>query len=809
MFPSTSEYMRLRNLTEAKQAKVQAELMRGTGSMLPFAYPVDLEPPFMPFDHGRLNAIDIAFLGLDGPFEPSPVKRFLKGLTGSPPETKYVPEKYECEESAVARQLILPALLETTPLLAEQFLLGLTVLDSASFEMIGTKDGITLQMTCGKSRINALTNQLETQYPQLSVRTREDGDLIAQILMETPNEVPTYYCEYCLEETHCYPLLTFRNWKIDPLSVAVSALSGFTGDHWGLLQVLWRPVRNDWAGNMHLAAHNEYDPSKPAFFDYPDLKACTQKLSRPLFAVSVRAAASSVGTMIALEGFLNQYSSPHNRFNRCPEEDMGSERALERAVNSLIRRFGYRFGMILNSEELAGLVHLPSPEIVSEALPRQTLRTAPAPSKVLGEGIALGENAHRGKTSLVRIPTELRNQHMYLIGATRTGKTTLMLNMILQDIEAGRGLAVVDPHGDLINEEILPRIPAKRVEDVVYLNPDDRDFPVAFNALQSDSQRDRELLCNDLIVVFQRLFGDSWGMRLEHILRYLLLTLLEHPGSTLRDVRQLLDNEAFRHEVIPKVSDPEVRDFWEYEFASYGEHAFSPIRNKLGKFLAYPTVRNMLLQPETKIEFGQIMDSGKILLCNLSQGQLGEEISNILGALLVSRLQIAAMARAGRPMHERRDFYLYVDEFQNYITSSFEKILSEASKYRLNLTLANQFLKQLPEKLQSAILDNVGTLLCFRTGTDVAYRLAKELGEFSIQDIANLGRCEVIARVGTSHDTFNIRTFLPPEKPIEDHVRDIVEHCRRRYATPRKEVEGKLQQDHKGPDLESLDDFYE
>ena len=203
------------------------------------------------------------------------------------------------------------------------------------------------------------------------------------------------------------------------------------------------------------------------------------------------------------------------------------------------------------------------------------------------------------------------------------------------------------------------------------------------------------------------------------------------------------------------------------------------------------------------------MDSGKILLCNLSQGQLGEEVSNILGALVVSRLQIAAMARSGKPMAERRDFYLYVDEFQNYITSSFEKILSEAGKYRLNLILANQFLKQLPEKLQSAILDNVGSLLCFRTGAEVAYRVAKELGDFTAQDIVNLKRGEVIARMGVSRNTFNMKTSLPQAKPTTTYGGDVIDNCRRNYATPRQDVENQLEQGRKRPNLESPDDFYE
>lgn len=793
--------MRLRTLTEAKQAKVEAELSRGTGSWPPYDYPVALEPPFAPFAPGKLTPADCTLLGIDGPYESGMLRRLF-----SPEAPAFTPEQRSRRESLAFLTIAPPATGDTTMVLAEHFLIALSTPEPIAFELIGHADRITVALATPASHAGALSSQLAAHYPCAGVT--EEGDPFGTLTFGESSPAPPDIWEFCLTDTHGHPLMVPRNFSVDPLTACLGAMASLSTRHWAVLQVLLLPTRCDWLGNLNAACRSEWSPTTPAFGDYPDLSACEAKLERPLFAVALRLASTSPQTLRALESSLRQFASPLNAFARCPEPTSYAD--AERALDALLRRETYRFGMLLNSAELASIVHIPGSSVPCETLRRRSTKTAAAPLVATGGGIILGENAHRGRCTTVRISADLRNRHVYLIGSTRVGKTTLMLNMLLQDIAAGRGVGVIDPHGDLIVEEILPRVPRERLDDVVYVNPDDRDWPIAFNVLATSSARERELVCDDLLVVLGRLFAESWGPRMEHLLRYLLLTLAERPGSTLRDVRRLLDDDRFRFETVERIADGELRAFWEHEFAGYPESAFAPIRNKLGKFLAYPTVRNLLVQPESRLDFATIMDQGKVLLVNLSQGTLGEEASSLLGALIVSRLQVAAMGRAARPVASRRDFYLYVDEFQTYITSSFEKILSEAGKYRLNLTLANQFLKQLPDGLQAAILDNVGTLVCFRTGTDVARRLERELGSFTADDVANLDRGEAVVRMGAARESFNLKTVLPPPKPPTSHVDAIVARCRQEYASPRAQVEGRLHQERtRGAELSSSDDFYE
>lgn len=622
------------------------------------------------------------------------------------------------------------------------------------------------------------------QYPNSEVISGA-GDLLLQAA--TAVERPIVF-PYVLARSYFYPLRVLISFGNDPLSVAIGTLDRLSDRDFGALQIIFQPTKGDWGTNIRSACRNEFDPKKSSVPGQPDLvKLSDQKSETPLFAVALNVASSRLSVAENLEAFLRLFDTPDNHLER-----LRPSLPDDLVRDSLLRRVSYYYGMILGSAELSGLAHLPSESVLSEKLQRATARTAPAPDISEKGQIIIGENHHRETKRLVWMNGDLRNRHTYIIGSTRMGKTTLMLNMILQDMDAGRGVCVIDHHGDLIKGDILPRIPESRIGDVVYFNPDDREWPLAFNVLQSSDLRERELLCSDLVAVLQRLFRDSWGPRLEHILRYLILSLLEVRGSTLRDIRLLIDEEGFRERIVSSVRDPEVLDFWEYEFETHGNAVFAPIRNKLGKFLAYSTVRNMICQRETKLDFESAIDSQKVVLCNLSQGELGEDVSNILGALLVSRVQIAAVSKARKPKEERTDCFLYVDEFQNYITSSFEKILSEAGKYRLNLVLANQFLEQIPPRLRSAILDNVGTLVSFKVGVDVARHIEKEMGRFTAENLMSLKRGQTIVRMGSAAEAFNMTTFLPPEKPRTDFVSEIVALSRAKHATQRRIVEEEM-----------------
>lgn len=404
----------------------------------------------------------------------------------------------------------------------------------------------------------------------------------------------------------------------------------------------------------------------------------------------------------------------------------------------------------------------------------------------------------RGKEVPFGIKTDDRRRHMYVIGKTGMGKSTVMENMIIQDIRAGRGLAVVDPHGDLV-EKILAFIPPNRVNDVVYFNPSDVDYPIAFNVLESISSTHRHLVASGLIGVFKKVWADSWGPRLEYILRNTILALVEYPGSTLLGVTRMLVDKEYQKKVTNTIADPIIKAFWNDEFSAFNTQfrteAVSPIQNKIGQFLSSSIIRNIVGQPKSTIDIRDIMDNGKILLMNLSKGRIGEDNSALLGAMMITKLQLAAMSRIDIPEKDRRDFYLYVDEFQNFATESFAGILSEARKYRLNLIVAHQYIEQLDEKVSAAVFGNVGTIASFRVGAGDAEFLAKEFfPTFTETDLVNLTKYDMYLKLmidGVASEPFSATGLPPATNP--SHLEDtIIRVSRERYAKPREVVEEKI-----------------
>ena len=410
------------------------------------------------------------------------------------------------------------------------------------------------------------------------------------------------------------------------------------------------------------------------------------------------------------------------------------------------------------------------------------------------------ETTYRNERKKFGIKRDDRRRHMYLIGKTGMGKSTVLENMIVEDIRAGHGVAVVDPHGDLA-EKVIEYIPSRRINDVIYFNPADIEYPIAFNVVEQVEPHLRHLVASGLIGVFQKLWADSWGPRLEYILRNAILAILDYPGSTLLAVTRMLSDKAFRKKVIEKIKDPVVKSFWVNEFASYADkfaaEAVSPIQNKVGQFLSSSLTRNIIGQVKSAIDMRKVMDEQKILILNLSKGRIGEDISALLGAMMVTKIQLAAMSRVDIPEDERKDFYLYVDEFQNFTSDSFANILSEARKYRLNLILAHQYLDQLSETVKSAVLGNVGTLIVFRVGAADAEELVKEFSPtFTAEDIVNLPKYEFYLKLmidGIASDPFSARG-LPPlsEEEKTDNVEKVIRVSRERYATSREIVEDKI-----------------
>lgn len=391
-----------------------------------------------------------------------------------------------------------------------------------------------------------------------------------------------------------------------------------------------------------------------------------------------------------------------------------------------------------------------------------------------------------------------RRRHLYCLGKTGAGKSTVILNLIAQDIIRGHGLAVIDPHGDLV-EQVLDFIPPRRINDTVYFNPGDTDFPIGFNVLESVGTEQRHLVASGLVQVFKKIWSDSWGPRLEYVLRNAILALLENPGNTLLGIPRLLNDRRFRDRIIKGTSDPVVRTFWAAEYETYPKvfrtETISPIQNKVGQFLSAAIIRNIVGQTKTRFDLREVMDTGKILLLNLAKGRVGEDNGALLGAMMVTKLQLAAMSRVDVPENERRDFYFYVDEFQNYATESFAGILSEARKYRLNLTVAHQYLAQLDELVRSAVFGNIGTLVCFRVGAEDAEVLEREFSPvFSESDLNSLPQFHIYLKLsidGTTSDPFSAVTLPPPDISYGCGEK-IIEQSRQRFGTPRKAVEEKI-----------------
>jgi hypothetical protein len=416
------------------------------------------------------------------------------------------------------------------------------------------------------------------------------------------------------------------------------------------------------------------------------------------------------------------------------------------------------------------------------------------------EDIIIGERNELRRQVPFGLSAADRRQHLYVVGKSGTGKTTLLRNLILQDIAAGRGVGVLDPHGDLA-EDLLAHLPSNRAEDTVYFNPADADYAVGFNPVANVPADKRHLVASGIVSAFRDIFSDSWGPRMEYIFYAAVSAVLECQNVSLLSVQRMLSDKKYRAWIVKQVKDPMVRWFWENEFEAYDKkfqsEAVAPIQNKLGQVLMSPHLRNILGQTKSRIDARFMMDRGRVFIANLSKGKLGEDKSNLIGALLVSQFQVAAMSRADLPEAERRDFYLYIDEFQSFGSNSFASILSEARKYRLSLTLAHQYLSQLKAVVLDAIIGNIGSIVAFRVGHPDAESLERAIGGgFRAEDFTSLNNREVYAKLlahGKDTLPFRARTHPPIGKRV-DRADIIVRRSRSRYSIARDVVERRISQ---------------
>jgi len=413
--------------------------------------------------------------------------------------------------------------------------------------------------------------------------------------------------------------------------------------------------------------------------------------------------------------------------------------------------------------------------------------------------IHFAKTVYHGREKEFGIKTDDRRRHIYIVGKTGMGKSCLLENMAIQDIQNGQGVGIVDPHGELA-EKLLDFVPKNRINDVIYFNPADLDYPIAFNVMEKVEFTHRHLVSAGLLGVFKKIWPDVWSARMEYILNNTILSLLEVPGTTLLGINRMLSDKDYRKMIVDRITDPAIKSFWIREFAQYPpkfrEEAIAPIQNKVGQFISSPMIRNIVGQVKSTINMREVMDEKKILILNLSKGRIGEDPAKLLGALLITKLQLAAMSRIDIPEEERKDFFLYVDEFQNFATEAFVTILSEARKYRLCLTLAHQYIAQMEEVVRDAVFGNVGTIIAFRVGAPDAEFLEKEFEpEINLYNLVNLPKYNIYLKLmidGVTSRPFAAVTLPPLPKPEKSYKEKIIKLSRERYGTEREKVEQKI-----------------
>ena len=716
------------------------------------------------------------------------------------------------------------------------------VQEHLSFEIVSTSGQIRFYVWTPKVLQSFVEGQIYSQYPTVQIyKMNED------YVDERTKYPVSYMSELGLIEDEALPIKTFDTFEVDPLAGITGTLAKLSPDRseemW--IQILARPIPDDWHKNTTDKWVQRVKSGKKVFvggggIDWTWLVEAIAALFRPPaggttsetkvelserakgqvekaeekatklgYEVKIRLAylgqneTDAKLNMQALVGTFKQFNSTNlNGFKQ-----LGGTFNKADLDSYKMRQFSSR-GFILNISELASVYHLPHTSVETPNIVWASSKTAEPPAKlpVLTGEVANDENISafgltnfRGINHQFGLLRRDRSRHMYIIGQTGAGKSGLLELLALSDIFYNQGYCIIDPHGDFAIDN-LKFIPASRVEDVVYFNPADTAFPVAFNPLEVTDPTRKPNICSEVIGVLKRMFGDSWGPRLEHILRYTLLALLDRPETTLLDISRLLTDKGFRKETLEYCKDVTVLQFWKHEFGQWNEkqvnESIAPVLNKVGAFTANPIIRNIVGQPKSSFDIRKIMDEGKILVVNLSKGLIGEDNAGILGAFIVTKVQLAAMSRSDIPdVMERRPFYLYVDEFQNFATDSFATILSEARKYGLNLTVANQYVAQMTDTVRDAVFGNVGTTISFRVSADDAPILVKQFEPtFEEADILQLNnRNFVISMIinGEKVPAFSATTLSIPESPA-DNFDAIIAHSREYYGRPRLEVEAEI-----------------
>ena len=687
--------------------------------------------------------------------------------------------------------------------------------DVLAFEIMAKKAEIRFYVSAPAKIIDLVEKTIYGYYPNADIKKVDEPNIFNE-------EGKVAFGALAIKETVYLPLKIYRDLSTDPLSAITSALSKMGDNEGAMIQILIRPASDSWkkSGKSYVSStkKNEANPEKATFKTDPKLlERIDDKCSRPGFETTIRFVVSSSNKEMA---------ETHLKNIKTSFAQLTSDLNILKTVKNLFKggfmiNFIYKFFpvldlpffksiSILSSDELATIFHFPNKTVETPHIQWLKAKTAPVPAEVPSqEGTFIGQGYYRGVKRPVYVGFEDRRRHIYIIGKTGTGKSVLLEDMAIQDIKAGYGVCVVDPHGDLI-DEIVKHIPPQRAEDVIYFDPSDTERPMGLNLLEARTEDQKHFLTTSIINLMYKLYDPQRtgiiGPRFEHAVRNAMLTVMSDPGSTFVEVVRVLTDPKYVQEVLPKVQDPIVRRYWTDQIAQTSDFHKSEVLDyivsKFGRFVTNKTMRNIIGQSKSAFDFRVCMDEGKILLINLSKGKLGEENSSFLGLVLIPKILVAAMSRQEIPEEKRRDFFLYVDEFQNFATPDFATILSEARKYHLNLTVANQFIGQMEEEVKNAVFGNVGSLVSFRVGvTDASYLQREYQPVFGESDLINIERFHAYMKTIVDNEPvppFSIDLTKDMKKfktGANDKISQaIIQLSRLKFGRPRELVEAEINQ---------------
>jgi len=628
-----------------------------------------------------------------------------------------------------------------------------------SFEVVGKKEDIRFYVSVPDRLRDLVEKQIHGAYPGADVKEVDEYSIFT-------DHGKVAFAALKLDNASFYPIQVYKDLPVDPLSSITAGLAKMADNEGAAIQILISPADSKWqkAGRAYISKtkKSESDPETAKYnVDPKTYEAIESKCSKPGFETSVRMVVSST-TKESAEAHLSNIVSAYSQFS----SDHNSFTKLKIRLKKLFMiDFIYRYQPLLGSksvlsvEEIATLYHFPNKSVETPHIHWLRAKRAPAPALVPKGGLYLGKSVYRGITRKVHLSEDDRLRHVYIVGKTGVGKSELLTDMIMQDIKAGKGVCFIDPHDTV--EKIMEMIPPERAEDVIYFNPSDVDRPLGLNMLEAKTEEEKHFVVTSIVGLMYKLYDPHKtgiiGPRFEHAIRNAMLTVMSEPGSTFIEVVRVLTDSKYVQELLPKVTDPIVRRYWTDQIAQTSDFHKSEVLDyivsKFGRFVTNKMMRNIIGQSESAFNFRKVMDEGKILLINLAKGRIGEENSNFLGLILVPKILMGAMSRQDIPESKRRPFYLYVDEFQNFATPDFAQILSEARKFGLGLTVANQFIGQMDEEVKNAIFGNVGTLISFRVGvTDANYLQHEYQPTFTETDLINVERFNAYVKTIVSNE---------------------------------------------------------